>query len=457
MELYFFLVLALLLVMTAGGAACGATESLPPAATDGGSESTTPEAAVNDSGSSTPARVDGDPESTIPAAVDGGSEFATPAAVDSGSESATPMPTAYEGLLGAIPDTPEARTSVYINDYALARRLFDPIFPVPGPGDDEEAVAQFNTRLPPMGRPPEGEAWPVMSFGNHSFFGPVNHRRVNFQHFAFDARNLDQSIAAGPGAEMDVARGRFDTQAADKALGTCSECSAPSREEHRGVPYYSWGADNEIDDSMKFAPPAFDGLGRGGRIAVLDEYVFRTLATDAMNLLIDAHLNEAPSLADVEEFRLLASGMSRLGGYSIFLSGDVGILGIDESAKLEVGGRSPTQEQIDEMRAKLANPGLLRPYQAVGFGGGKDEDGAHMALVLVHADDGSAEDNVALLRRRIEEGSSIWFDAPWSDVVDVDALEIYTDGRLLLAKLKGDISLKPFDWYDYRDNLILHE
>ena len=170
MKLYFLPVFALLLVMTAGGAACSAMESLPPAATDGGSESSTPEATVNDSGSSTLAAVDGDPESTIPAAVDGGSESATPAAVNSGSESATPMPTAYEGLLGAIPDTPEARTSVYINDYALARQLFDPIFPVPGPGDDEEAVAQFNTWLPPMGRPPEGEAWPVMSFGNHSFF-----------------------------------------------------------------------------------------------------------------------------------------------------------------------------------------------------------------------------------------------------------------------------------------------
>ena len=57
-----------------------------------------------------------------------------------------------------------------------------------------------------------------------------------------------------------------------------------------------------------FAPPAFDRLGRGGRIMVQREYVYRTLMTESMEGLIDARLGERPTLRDVEEFRLLAEG-----------------------------------------------------------------------------------------------------------------------------------------------------
>ena len=39
-----------------------------------------------------------------------------------------------------------------------------------------------------------------------------------------------------------------------------------------------------------------------------------------MKALIDALRDEGPSLADFEEYRLLAAGMSRLGAYSMLLS-----------------------------------------------------------------------------------------------------------------------------------------
>ena len=72
------------------------------------------------------------------------SDASTPTMADS------PQETIYEMLLGTIPDTPEARASVFINDYALVRQMFASITPLPGPGDNEEAVAQFNTWLPPL-------------------------------------------------------------------------------------------------------------------------------------------------------------------------------------------------------------------------------------------------------------------------------------------------------------------
>ena len=67
---------------------------------------------------------------------------AVPAATSIPPPTAAPTPdagertastdTAYAGLLGTIPDTPELRRQVYINDYALVRQMFD--IPLPGPG-----------------------------------------------------------------------------------------------------------------------------------------------------------------------------------------------------------------------------------------------------------------------------------------------------------------------------------
>ena len=251
-----------------------------------------------------------------------------PAAADTqtGAPAATLADTAYERLLGTIPDTRELRREVYINDYALVRQMFD--IPLPRPGDDEDALAEFYERLPPTGFEGEADDPPVREFGAVSFFGPFNQYRnitaENLQHLAFDVRRMDQSIVAlALPATLDVVRGRFDPQATGKALASCSECEPHSREEYGGVPYYSWGEDYAANPQLRFAPPAFDEIGRGGRIAVLDEYVFRTLGTPDMEALIDASLNEGASLADVEEFRLLAGGMSRLGAYTMLLIDDV--------------------------------------------------------------------------------------------------------------------------------------
>ena len=108
------------------------------------------------------------------------------------------------------------------------------------------------------------------------------------------------------------------------------------------------------------------------------------------------------------------------------------------------------------MKQSLAESGpRLRPYEAYATGAGKNENGGYMALVLVHADDASAEENAGLLRRRIEEGSSA-YGVPWSDSIDVDTLEIKAEGRLLLAKLKG-FARYWSDWWAQRDILILYE
>ena len=369
----------------------------------------------------------------------------------------------YDGLLGAIPDTPETRNGVFVSDYALARQVFDAAtFPLPGPEDDEAAVAEFTsfewvdmaagTSNVDYPRPLSPGFLDQIIYGNYTEM-----MAENLQYLAFDVRNIDQSILTGQPEQHQALRGRFDPQAADAALNACSECPAPSVEEHRGIPYYSWGEDYGVDANAKFAPPVFDNLGRGGRISVLDEYLLYTLGTSEMKALIDAHLNEAPSLADVEEFRLLAGGISRLRAYNMFLSDGVEAWDLNVLPKLSMGEDAP-QEDIDRVKQHFAESGpRLRPYQVFGVGAGKDEEGSYMALVLVHADDASAEENVGLLRRRIEEGSSTFYGNPWSDSIDVASLEINADGRLLLAKARGRIAANPLSWVSSRDALILYE
>ena len=366
---------------------------------------------------------------------------------------------AYAGLLGTIPDTPELRQQVYINDYALVRQMFD--IPLPGPEDDEVALEEFYKWLPRF----EGEADdpPVPGFGAASFFGPFNQYKYstaeNLQHLAFDVRSMDQSIVAGlPPVILDVVRGRFDPQATDKALESCSECEPHSREEYGGVSYYSWGGDyGDYNPQLIFAPPAFDWLGRGGRIAVLDEYVFRTLGASDMEALIDAGLNEAASLADVEEFRLLAGGMSRLGAYTMLLSDDVEVWDAEGYDVLLLQDGDTGKDVVQAQRELSERGPWLRPYEAFATGAGKDENGHYMALVLVHADDASAEENAGLLRRIIEEEGSVLYDISWSDYIDVDRSEIHAEGRALLAKLRGPWAHRWLRWVLQRDSLILYE
>ena len=62
------------------------------------------------------------------------------------------------------------------------------------------------------------------------------------------------------------------------------------------------------------------------------------------------------------------------------------------------------------------------------------------------------------MRRIIEEERSAAKGQAWSDIIDVARSEIYSDGRLLLVKIRGTNphDLMWFSPYDF-DSLILHE
>ena len=341
----------------------------------------------------------------------------------------------YEDLLKTIPDTPYTRKQVHINDYTRYREFYDIALSSESFGGEESKKMQRSEAIP--------------SWWTDVFFGPFYHHTLDLKYLGFGYENMDQSIIIltdhfHDGDQLEVIKGRFNTQRTDEALKACSECPTPELVEHRGIQFYSWGEDYEIGPTRRLAPPAFDEFGFGSRIAVVDSFVLRTLATPRMQSLIDAKLGQVPSLADSKEFQLLAAGMSRLGAFSMFLSDEVQPWKLAEYEHFESLG--------------ITGP-WLRPYKAFALGGGADDGGAYTALVLLHADEGSAVENVGLLRRIIREERSVIGDFSWSDHFDLDSLDIYAEGPVLLGRLRGTETRYSFweDYVRYRDSLILYE
>lgn len=329
-----------------------------------------------------------------------------------------------------------------------ARDVFN--IQLPGPDADKEELEQYlsdigaetNPRIPPG---------PFISGHGQYAFLQLDRPR----YLAFDIREVDQTVESLPPNILEVVRGRFDPDATDRALKSCSECPAPDRQEQRGVKFYSWGEDRQVDISKQLSPPAFDQMGRGGRIAVLDNFVFRTVETPGMKALIDASRGNRPSLADAEEFRLLAKGMSTLEAYSILLSDMTQDVGGNIEQWLSVIATPEDRLRMIELREDFP---ILRPYQVFGTGAGRDEAGLYMAVVLVHVNESFATENVELLRARFLEAPSLpsWEPEPFTGIVD--SVESRSDGRLLLAKVRAqNLGSRWITWLYNLYPLLPHE
>ena len=76
----------------------------------------------------------------------------------------------------------------------------------------------------------------------------------------------------------------------------------------------------------------------------------------------------------------------------------------------------------------------LRPFRAFAMGTAADDRGPYLTLVLIHDDEGMAEENVSLLHRRLESGNvHLWSEF----VTDSSHIEINARGRILSARIRG--------------------
>ena len=362
----------------------------------------------------------------------------------------TPVPSSsWVSLLQLLPDTAETHSYLHMNDYALARELFD--VPLPGQYARTDAVIEdYVLALIPIsgeGSRLRGDSTFISGMSQHSLRMMESFR----EHLSFDARNVDQTAYAGapPGA-LEVVRGRFDPEDTERALARCSECPPPLIEEHRGISFYSWGEDLQLDMTNRLTPPAFDQLGRGGRIAVQEEYVLRTVETPGMRALIDA-AEGGHSLADVEEYVLVAQGLEDLGAYAAFVSDQTQSI----AQTLEQFATSMTAKEAENIESRLRQEPALEPYQVFATGPGLDEKGHYMAVVLVHASESGASRNVELIRQRVRSGTSMFTRQTWAELIN--DVESRSQDRVLLAKLRGERAASL--WLNFvvqRDPLLLH-
>jgi hypothetical protein len=369
------------------------------------------------------------------------SPASTPEPTATAVPTSVPAASVFEELLGVIPDTPETRASVYINDFL---RIWERAGLPPLKDTPEGLVREHLERALPgaLG----AQAQPRIARGPSPYIsGWESQLLLGFpgrrDNLGFDYRDVEQTALAGlHPRQLEIVRGHYDPQATQRALSACSgECIPPdAREEYQSIPFYRWGEDFKGNLQHRLKPPAFDSRGRAGRLAVQDKYVFRTLWTEGMKALIDASLGQRPSLADVEEFRLLAKGLSELGAHAVYLSNNTQWVSDLDSYVVTLNERrvpldSPLQE-VQRIRQEVQQA-LLRPYQAVGTGSGQAPEGGYIALVLVHSDEPAAKENVGLLRQRVEGTPHLSYAKPWREIVDGEGMEIRTEGRVLLAKL----------------------
>ena len=330
----------------------------------------------------------------------------------------------FEAMLGTIPDTSDTRRSVMINDYAAVRGIF--AVPLPGPEADQTVLREYFAGIRGLARLADG---PFITGLNREAMD--NPRR---EYLAFDGRNVDQSAEAGVVPELlEIAWGRFDPSATASALASCSVCPPPEIVTHNDVSFYSWGEDNRGQLTGRDGPPAFDQLGRGGRIAVTSEYVYRTVETPGMKALIDSRAGDGPSLADAEEYRLLAQAMSEMGVYAAFFSDQthqVSLTGDDTSAFSSLTG------VLDKLKGEIGKSTLLVPYQTFAVGIANAHTGPYMALALVHADPASAGENSDRLRLRLVDEENYPELQDWRDLSE--GYEMVLDGRVITLRVRGD-------------------
>ena len=370
----------------------------------------------------------------------------------------TGNPGHFEGLLRAIPDTPETRQSIVMSDIERLRTDLQ-VLPPSDPGDGEQVEGYLRGLFgaseqtpPPLGWP---EFWPRFWAAFYGIGLEYSSRVLHdFASFGMGIDLVDQTAeACSPPEVYYVARGRFDDISIAHLLEECRGCpSPPEIEDHRGITFFSWGNDYEIDLGNRLVAP-FDQLGRGGRIAAVDSMVFRSNWTAGMRRMIDVSQGQRSSLADNEDFRLAAAALDTLGTYNAFISDDTQRRTDDLSAIAETLLATGILNEAKIAWDPPSGAPVLPRYAVVGLGEGFDQDGQYLGVVLIHDSNDAAQQSASLLERRVEETSSLWTGEHWSDLIDGVETEVH--GRVLVAKLRT--SRLSIGFHYQRDPLLLHD
>ena len=362
----------------------------------------------------------------------------------------------FVDLLELIPDSPDTRASVELNNYELAQEVLE--IPAENLNDHDELVTWYSGTQ-------SDSPTPGLLYGPWlSGYNEYGSNNPSIEYLGFRLRDVTQSaIAALRPARLEIMLGEFDPDDVDRRIQSCSECPVSNAaslfiERHGGITFYGWGGDYQMDLGIRFNPPAFDQLGQGGRIAVMPNLGFRTVETPGMRDLIDARQGDARTLAEVDEFRRIAQSLDRAGAYSAFITDDVGHLDFDAFIDGQIALNAASSEEAQRIRAAYDDATLLRPYSAFGVGAGVEGGQQFMVLVLAHDDAESASRNEELLESQLRTGLSVVTPTTWAEVFDIVDIDSRVTGNILTVKVTGFFgSTNWIKWYYNDDTLLLYE
>ena len=256
----------------------------------------------------------------------------------------------------------------------------------------------------------------------------------------FVSADIDQRIYAGelPLDYYEAVCGRFSRDDVDNAARTGpgnDMLEVVSYQEHE---LYSWGGDNDINMSMS---SNVRDMGRGFRLALVDDFIFWVRWTDGMKEMIDSYEDNVKSLADNEDYKLLAEALEELDTVTAFFSAE----SQSQSHIKEVYKdmlEEPSNERQQLFTEEVERQVRLKPYQAFATGAGIDDEGYYLAIVLLNPSEEVARKNATLLEQRINQSkiAMAWHSQSgdkWSDLIE--SREIESKGRLTIAKLYGGV------------------
>lgn len=356
----------------------------------------------------------------------------------------------FERILSVIPDTESNRAMVAINDYAQMQKQLQVSAPNVD-GTAEEQMTYIYDLMSLDGREKTLTFAATVGFVNNNFSYLIPSLEA-MHNLGMGYWLIDQEVSAGwPPINISIIKGRFDAEKSQQTLVETAKDDPPNVETYNENTIYGWGGDNEINLGKRLTPPAYDMLGRGGRFVFQDDYVFRTNQTSTIKQVLDTQKTKQGSLSDVIEFNLMAKELASHRVMSAYLSNQTQSVEIIRDL-LAASSQSKTE---DEDKYLVQGP-ILLPYQTIGLGIAKDEEGLYGLIILVHADEQTATKNASLLKQRIEETSSFLTSVKWTTMFSNSS--ITSNGRVLTAKLYGDqIGRLWFEWYIRSDPLAVHE
>lgn len=317
-----------------------------------------------------------------------------------------------EQALSFLPATEGATDFVVVNDIAAAADAAG--LSAPEPGASEQEVGAYLSPLSGVGDDATVAVAPAELLIQSAIDDAGWRDEVGF-----GVIDLTGDATSGqPPDDLQTLFGDFDEAAVEQAVTTDPVWSGQLDEvEHGDATFWSWGEDGAIDPAGQ---STVRRLGESARLFVDDgagvAYWANTTAT--MEAALDTFAGDAPSLADDAELSPMATALDAMGAYSAILTADGDALQTPDG--IPSRGEGPT----------------LESYEAVATGAAVVDGQARLLVVLVNADEATAQANADVLAQIVAEGESAVNGRPWSDALG--AGDITVDGTVVAASFPTD-------------------